>query len=247
MGSPYGPDLAYIHAAAFGGLARNAAPEIVRLLKSAVIRIRNVLDLGCGAGVLTAALVSAGFRATGVDTSTDLLAMARAAVQCADFVQASIYDFPLPRCEAIVAVGEPLTYHADPEQADALVQDFFCRAARVLPSGGILIFDVIETGAPLLTARFWASGEDWAALADTTEDQRSRTLVRTIETFRKVGDLYRRGREVHTIRLFDTEQMAAMLAGCGFATITAQAYGSERLPARRRAFICTRTGQDLQP
>jgi hypothetical protein len=38
----YGEDFAYIHAAAFGGLARSAAPEIVRLLKSAAIPNRKI-------------------------------------------------------------------------------------------------------------------------------------------------------------------------------------------------------------
>jgi hypothetical protein len=57
----YSQDLAYIQAAAFGGLARGAAPEVVRLLKSATIPIRSVVDAGCRAGVLALALVEAVF------------------------------------------------------------------------------------------------------------------------------------------------------------------------------------------
>lgn len=240
MGPLYAQDVAYIHATAFGEFAQSAAPEIVRLLKAAAIPIGSVVDLGCGAGVLSAAMVEAGFDVTGVDNSADLLAIATAAVPHARFVKASIYGFQIPACEAIVAIGEPLTYHAEGAAADHLVRSFFQQAAGILPPGGMLIFDVIETGEPSLAGRFWRSGLDWAVLVDTAEDQASRTLIRTIETFRDVGGLYRRGHEIHRVRLFDTKEVASLLAGCGFATETAQAYGTERLAPRRRAFLCTR-------
>jgi 2-polyprenyl-3-methyl-5-hydroxy-6-metoxy-1,4-benzoquinol methylase len=87
--SLYRGDLAYIHATAFGGLAQGAAQEIVRLLKSAPIEIRHVVDLGCGAGPLSASLIEAGFEVTGIDNSAELLAIARAAVPKAQFVNAS--------------------------------------------------------------------------------------------------------------------------------------------------------------
>jgi 2-polyprenyl-3-methyl-5-hydroxy-6-metoxy-1,4-benzoquinol methylase len=66
MESLYRQDLAYIQALAFGGLARGAAPKIVRLLNTAQIQIRRVVDVGCGAGPLAACLVEAGFEVTGI-------------------------------------------------------------------------------------------------------------------------------------------------------------------------------------
>jgi SAM-dependent methyltransferase len=240
MESLYGQDLAYIHAAVFGELAKGAAPEIVRLLRSATIQIRKVVDAGCGAGPLTLALVEAGFEVTGIDSSAELLAIARAAVPRARFVNASIYDAEIPRCEAIVALGEPLTYHTGGANADSLVQSFFQRASDILPAGGMLIFDVIELGEPSLAGRFWSTGEEWAVLVDTLEDQDSRMLVRNIETFRRVDHLYRRGSEVHRVRLFDTGILCSQLAACGFTTETAQSYGAQRLGPRRRAFFSTR-------
>ena len=236
----YGQDLAYIQVAGFGGLARGAAPEFVRLLQSAAIPIRSVVDAGCGAGILAAALVEAGFSVTGIDNSADLLTIARAAVPQARFVNGSIYEVEIPGCQAIVAAGEPLTYHDEPAEADRLVQSFFERASAILPSSGVLIFDVIETGEPSLSGRFWSSGDDWAVLAETSEDQAARTLVRTIETFRRVSDLYRRGREIHRVRLFESRALIDQLTGFGFAVRTAQAYGAHPLAPRRRAFFCTR-------
>ena len=137
-------------------------------------------------------------------------------------------------------MGEPLTYHTEDADGDTLVKGFLERAATVLPAGGTLIFDVIELGEPSLTGRVWSSGNDWAVLVDTRENQDSRTLVRDIETFRRVEQLYRRGREVHRVRLFDTRTLCNQLAACGFAIETAQEYGAQRLGPRRRAFFCTR-------
>ncbi len=237
----YGQDLAYIQSAAFGGPAREAAPEIVRLLKTAATPIHRILDAGCGAGVLTSALVEAGFEVTGVDCSADLLAIAAANVPGARFVNSSIYDYAIPACEAIVAIGEALTYHNEIADADRRVHHFLQQSGAILPTGGMLIFDVIETGEPSLAGRFWTSGADWAVLAETTEDQPSRTLTRMVETFRQVGDLYRRRQEIHRVRLSDTNELLALLARYGFAAETAQAYGRERLLPRRRAFICARS------
>jgi SAM-dependent methyltransferase len=240
MGSLYTEDLAYIQAAAFGGVAQGAAPEVLRLLNTVAIQVRRVVDVGCGAGPLTAALIHAGFEVTGIDKSAELLAIARAAVPRARFVHKSIYDAEIPACEAILALGEPLTYHAEDADGDRLVKRFLERASDVLPAGGMLIFDVIELGEPSLAGRFWSSGDDWAVLVDIQENQDSRTLIRDIETFRQVGQFYRRGREVHRVRLFDTRTLCNQLASCGFSMETAQAYGEQRLGSRRRAFFCTR-------
>ena len=239
--SLYSEDLAYIHAAGFGELARGAAPDIARRLRAARIQIHRVLDLGCGAGVLTALLVEAGFEVTGIDISSNLLALARAAVPQACFVNASIYDIELPPCEAILAIGEPLSYHENHADADDRVRAFLRRTADALPSGGILIFDVIETGQPSLAGRSWCSGDDWAALVETAEDAPSRNLVRKIETFRRMDQLYRRGGEVHCVRVFDSRQLLTALGEFGFVTETSQSYGGYGLAPRRRAFFCTRS------
>jgi SAM-dependent methyltransferase len=241
--SLYQDDLAYIQAAGFGTLARGAPPEIVRRLRSAVIPIRRVLDVGCGAGPLTQALLEAGFDVTGMDPSAHLLAIARTAAPGAHFVNASIYDAEIPACDAIIAVGEPLTYHPDGADSDLRISRFLRRASAILPVGGVLIFDLIECGGAPLTSRTWSSGDDWAVLVDTAEFPASQTLVRDIETFRRVGELYRRGREVHRVRLFDTRAVCAELDACGFETATARAYGTQMLAPRRRTFFAILTGR----
>ncbi len=169
-----------------------------------------------------------------------MISAAREAVPRASFIHASIYDLKIPPCEAAVALGEVLNYHAEGADADALLRGFFEKVAAVLPGGGMLIFDVIETAGPSLAGKTWASGDGWAVLVEAGESPPSRILTRSIETFRRTGGLYRRSREVHAVRLFSAAALPDMLAACGFKVETAKCYGSQQLLPRRRVLFCAR-------
>ena len=104
----------------------------------------------------------------------------------------------LPRCEAILALSEPLTYHEPDVDADLLVQQFFHKAAAALAPGGLLIFDIISADGPSLDNKGWKTGDDWAILWETVETRAQQRLVRSIETFRATGDRYRRAQELTT-------------------------------------------------
>jgi SAM-dependent methyltransferase len=65
----------------------------------------DVLDLGCGAGIPMSATLAAGRSLTGVDISAVQIALARANVPSATFVQADVttLDFPSGSFDAVVA------------------------------------------------------------------------------------------------------------------------------------------------
>ena len=231
----YGEDLAHIQASGFGAHAASAAKEIVSRLPR---RGGRAVDVGCGAGVTTRALVDHGFAVTGIDVSPALLSIARRAVPEASFLEASAHDADLGRCDAVLAVGEVLSYHAPEVDAEARVRAFFARVAEALGEGGLFVFDLIGTRGPSLDAKGWRSEEEWAVLHQTVEaDGR---LTRTTETFVRDGARYRRSREVHHVRLFAEEEVGAWLVTAGFDVEMARAYAGEPLLPRRYAVFATR-------
>lgn len=240
MGDPlYAEDLAFVQAQGFGGFAAGAIAQVIPWLVAS--GAKRVIDVGCGAGVTTKALVEAGFETLALDPSAELLAVARASAPGAEFRQASAYDVELGPCDAVLALGEPLTYHAPEADADGLVRGFFQRAAKALRGGGLLVFDLIEADGETLDARGWTSGPDWAVLYETREDRARKRLVRSIETFRRQEDgRYRRASEVHHVRLFDRTEVVGWLEAEGFDVEVAAAYGSFALARRRVAFRATR-------
>jgi len=237
----YGPDLARVQAEAFGEIAERASPALVALLRASTVTVRRVYDLGCGAGVTTAALVAAGFDTTGVDRSPDLLAFARQRAPRATFVNASLYEIALAPCEAVLAIGEVLTYHPLDVDADARVRAFLEAAARAIVPGGRLVFDLIDADGPSLDAKSFRHEPSWTLLWETREDRDAARLTRTVDTFVRESDgRYRHVRETHAVKLFRERQTCEWLAGAGFDVVTSRAYSDAPLAPRRVAYVATR-------
>jgi SAM-dependent methyltransferase len=90
----------------------------------------NALDLCCGQGNVSEALVARGCQVTGADFSPAMLAMARARVPGANFIEADAQDLPLADGEFDIVVSNLGICHV-PDQRRALRQ-----AHRVLKKGG---------------------------------------------------------------------------------------------------------------
>lgn len=235
----YGADLAYIHDAGFGALARRAAPALVAELRARGTRRGLVVELGCGSGILAARLGRAGYDVLGVDVSPAMLRLARRAAPGARFVLASLHEASLPPCEAVLALGESLAYVPLHGRAPSLGR-LFARVARALRPGGLFAFDlIVKDGGPRLDARGFRAARDWAVLSEVRE--RGARLERRITTFRRVGASYRRGEERHAERLVRSADVVSLLRAAGFRVRTARAYGKAELLPRRLAFFATRT------
>ena len=64
MNTFYGAEQAAIHHGAFGDLAADAAALLVERLGVAGLSEGRITDLGCGSGILAAALIDAGYTAS---------------------------------------------------------------------------------------------------------------------------------------------------------------------------------------
>lgn len=238
----YGDDLALIHDAGFGDLAREAAGLIVARLRSNGIGKGLVTDLGCGSGILAAALNDAGYDVLGVDLSESMLSLAAARAPRVGFIQASLFTVDIPASVAVTAIGECLNYDFAAEASPAAVARVFARVARSLPVGGVFLFDVAGAGRggrgqPRESARV---GADWAVFARASEDDSGDRLVRDITAFRLVGEGYRRSEERHALRLFRPADITAQLARAGLRAERLAGYGQLQFGPGLYGFLADR-------
>ena len=214
----YFDDLAAVHDAGFGGLARSAAPEIVRLLRARGIRAGLVVDVGCGSGIAARHFVQRGYDVVGIDASRAMIRLARARAPHARFRVASI--------DAVTAIGEVVTYVGGGLPALAR---FFRRARAALRPGGVLVFDFMESAAKRTYAAKSFAGPGWALASQATLDAARRVLTRRMAIVRTVAGRVRCARETHRVRIYRRQEIAHALARAGFRARMSRSYGRRRL------------------
>lgn len=227
----YRRDLAHVHAAGFETWIDAAAPEFLSALRRAGIAPgARVVDLGCGSGRWVERLERAGYRALGIDASASMIALARRRVPAAAFRHTTIARAALPTCQAVTAFGECFNYrHARNPPLAAL----FARVRRALAPAGLFVFDVREPARRPVPPRLaHALGRDWAVLVRVVE--RGPHLTRSITTFTRVGRGFRRGDEVHRLRLYPRAVVMRALRRAGF---TARVWPARRGPGPARSLV----------
>lgn len=241
MSEWYKEDLAYIHDVGFRSYVLQAMPGILASLEEHGIAAGLVVDLGCGSGLSTEALVQAGYQVLGVDISAAMISIARRRVPQAKFQVASLFQVDIPECNAVVSISECFNYLFDP--ASQGLMQMFQRIYHALTAGGVFIFDIAEPGQvqSKIPIRGFTEGEDWFVLVEKQEDQEQHILTRRIITFRKVGDCYRRDDEVHRQQLYEVETIAEMLQHVGFQVEIQHSYGQFTLPDAHAVFIAQKS------
>jgi SAM-dependent methyltransferase len=237
--SGYRADLAYIHDAGHGAIARDAAERLIKEC-SHLESTGKVVDVGCGSGILAQAMTEAGYDVLGFDLSEAMVALARTRAPKAEFRAGSFVSVVLPACSAVAAVGEVLSYAFDPANDDRERSRWFARVYDALRPGGVLLFDVAgPTRAPLSgPQRTSAVGADWAVLAESSTEETTGMLVRKITSFRRSGVLYRRDDEVHRLTLIEPAATLKTLRALGFDAEIIPMYSSVSLPPGVIAFLC---------
>lgn len=184
--------------------------------------VRRVLDLACGTGSLTRELAQAGYEMVGVDLSEDMLAVAEE--KCRDleprplFFREAMESLRLPMgVDACVCCLDSVNYVLKPEKAKAA----FRRVWECLEPGGLFLFDV-DTPKKL-------EEMDGQVFLDETEDvycvwrgeysQKKRICSFWMDIFRREGEVWTRGEELHRERAYTDEELTAFLEEAGFIKI----------------------------
>jgi SAM-dependent methyltransferase len=237
----YRRDLARVHHLGFAFHAEACAPGILQLLEP--VRRRNglVVEIGCGSGLLTRALVDAGHRVVATDASPAMLELAQEwAGGVEELRQLTVPDDPLPEADAIVGVGHALNYLPDA----AAIDEALTAMARALRPEGVLALDLCDlawgaarVGAPNLGL----VDDEWAIVSRFSTPTADR-FVRDMTTFVLDEDgSWRRDDERHENVLVDTAAIPALLSPLGLDVQVGSSFGDEHLPAGLRTVIGSRS------
>ena len=118
------------------------ASYLHELWSSDPAQVHSVLDLGCGTGLMAAALTAYGYRVTGVDSSAAMLARARRLLG----PEAVLIQRAMPGLgvggvfDAVISTFDALNYLSTPEFGATVAA-----VARRLRPGGWLVFDLHTT------------------------------------------------------------------------------------------------------
>ena len=217
-------DLVYIHDDGFHSYATEAAPALLNVLKEHGIRKGLVVDLGSGTGRWVKELAGAGYECRGIDQSPEMVKFAESVAPKVMFHVASVFEAPLPKCNAVTSMGECLNYRfGGARSSKAALLKLFKRVFEALEPGGVFVFDIATParapkGKPRVQRR---DGKDWAIVSVTTKIPSG--MRRSITFFRRYGDMFRRGTETHDLSLYAVADILTALRRCGFR--------ARRLPA----------------
>lgn len=110
---------------------------VVALMRSLPLLRPRILDLGCGMGWFTEKFAELG-PTTGIDLSTEAIAIAQARCPHVTFLAGSVYDSPLPAEHFAIVVSQEVLARVD-DQPRYLEQ-----AADMLQPGGYLVLTTLN-------------------------------------------------------------------------------------------------------
>ncbi|WP_230192387.1 class I SAM-dependent methyltransferase [Paenibacillus sp. CECT 9249] len=202
---------------------------------------KTVVDLGCGTGSITVPLANSGFQVTGIDLSSDMLAIARRKMDQSPyanrmyreggvlFLQQDIRTWELPgQVDSVVSFCDCFNYLLEEED----IKQAFRHTFQGLKAGGTFMFDVHQPAqfAKYAEEQPFVLNEKSVAYIWTCELDEVRSEIEHHITFftRAEGaslseELFERFEEVHVQRAYHPDWLYAQLKAAGFADV--QIYG----------------------
>ena len=182
-----------------------------------------IVEAGCGSGILARDLTDAGYELFGFDQSAAMIRLARRRAPRARFRVGSLTRVSLPPCRAVLATGEIITY------VPSGVGAFFRRVHAALEPRGLFIFDFIESARRRTYPEKTLHGDGWSLVARADLNASGRMLTRRLTMSRRIGNRFRRSREIHRVRIYSRQEIAKALTEAGFSVRMRRSYGRYRL------------------
>lgn len=206
------------------------ADYYIRLIRSAGVEPKAMIDAACGTGSMTLAFARRGIFVTGADRSEEMLMVAAQKARAAGFfipwVSQDMRRLTAHKpVDAVVAACDGVNYLLDDESLRA----FFGAAYRALLPGGVLAFDFssqykLET---VMNDQFFGEEREGLAYLWQNRFDRQKQLIHMDLTFfiQKEGNLYERFSEQQTQRAHTVKELNERLLESGFSAI--RAYGDQ--------------------
>lgn len=183
-------------------------------------RVRTLLDLACGSGSLTAALIERGLDVIGIDLSEDMLGIARekcpeALLLCQDMRELDLYDV----VDGAVCTLDSFNHLL----ATADIAAVLDRLRLFIAPGGLLVFDVNTPykHRHILGNNAFVLEDDGILCAwQNTLDERTCTVTMDLDFFEETGGgMYVRTSDTVRERAYTLSTWRKLLSAAGFALV----------------------------
>lgn len=195
------------------------------ILKEYGIEDGILLDLGCGTGTMTLYLQNRGYDMIGVDSSFEMLNIAREKSEGKPvlYLEQDMREFELyGTVRAVLCVCDSINYILEPEE----LTQVFSLVNNYLDPGGIFLFDFNTDYKykEIIGDRVIAEDrEEMSFIWDNYYDEDSRINEYELSIFvKEQNDLYRKYQELHYQRAYSLEEMQEALNRAGLEFLWAR-------------------------
>jgi SAM-dependent methyltransferase len=200
-----------------GDSAQRFFPVLERLLLPHLPSRARILDLCCGTGQLAQALAQRGFQVTGIDSSEEMIRLARTNAPAVEFLVEDARSFHLPAIyHAVVSTYDSLNHVMSPED----LSDVFRNVYACLRQGGLFLFDLnMEEGYKARWRGSFGIVEDNHVCVVRASFDEDKKVGRTVITIFRLEGVWHRSDVTLLQRCYSESEIRSGLEAAGFTDI----------------------------